>query len=35
MSREKPKSTNALMKYLRDEKGMSITGSYQKRKLKR
>lgn len=34
MSNEKPKSINALMKYLRDEKGMSIKGSTQKRKLK-
>lgn len=34
MSKDKPKSTNALMKYLRDEKGMSIQGSSQKRKLK-
>ena len=34
MSSKKPKSTNALMKYLREEKGMSIYGSSQKRKLK-
>lgn len=34
MSKEKPKSTNALMKYLRDEKGMNIQGSTQKRKLR-
>ena len=30
----KPKTINGLMKYLRDEKGMSISGSAQKRKLK-
>jgi abortive infection bacteriophage resistance protein len=29
----KPKSTDSLMKYLRDEKGMAISGSTQKRKL--
>lgn len=34
MSKEKPKSINALMKYLRDEKGMAINGSSQKRKLR-
>ena len=34
MSKEKPKSTNALMKHLREDKGMSIYGSSQKRKLK-
>lgn len=34
MSKQKPKSINALMKYLRDEKGMKINGSSQKRKLK-
>ena len=34
MSKQKPKSVNALMKYLRDEKGMKINGSSQKRKLK-
>ena len=34
MVNEKPKSINALMKYLRDEKGMNIKGSTQKRKLK-
>ena len=30
----KPKSTDALMKYLRDKKGISISGSSQKRKLR-
>ena len=34
MAKERPKSTNALMKYLRDEKGMNINGSSQKRKLR-
>lgn len=34
MSKEKPKTTNALMKHLRDDKGMKIKGSSQKRKLK-
>ena len=34
MTKEKPKSINALMKYLREEKGMDIRGSSQKRKLR-
>lgn len=34
MTKEKPKSVNSLMKYLRDEKGINIKGSSQKRKLK-
>ncbi len=34
MKKEKPKSVNSLMKYLRDEKRMDIKGSSQKRKLK-
>lgn len=29
----RPKSTDALMRYLRDQKGIHIAGSYQKRKL--
>ncbi len=29
----KPKTINGLMKYLRDSKGLQISGSYQKRKL--
>ena len=31
---KKPKTTNALMKYLRDKKGISISGPLQKRKLR-
>ena len=34
MAKAKPKSTDALMKYLRDEKGVAISGSSQKRKLR-
>ena len=34
MQNETPKTINALMKYLRDEKGISIGGSSQKRKLR-
>ncbi len=33
MSNFRPKSTNGLMRYLRDEKGIAISGSVQKRKL--
>ncbi len=33
MKKEQPKTVNALMKYLRDEKEMEIRGSNQKRKL--
>jgi len=31
---KKPKTTNALMKYLRNDKGVNINGSSQKRKLR-
>lgn len=34
MLKDRPKSTNALMKYLRDEKGVEISGSSHKRKLR-
>lgn len=34
MSKIKPKTTDALMKYLRDVKGIAIAGSSQKRKLR-
>ena len=33
MSKEKPKTTDALMRHLRDQKGIAISGSVQKRKL--
>lgn len=33
MAKEKPKTTNGLMNYLRVEKGINISGSNQKRKL--
>lgn len=33
MPKEKPKTTDALMRHLRDKKGISISGSIQKRKL--
>lgn len=33
MAKNKPKTTNGLMNYLRDEKGINIGGSIQKRKL--
>lgn len=33
MSEPRPKSTDGLMRYLRDKKGISISGSSQKRKL--
>ena len=33
MSDSHPKSTDGLMRYLRDKKGISISGSSQKRKL--
>ena len=33
MSKDKPKTTNGLMNYLRVEKGINIGGSIQKRKL--
>ena len=31
--KKKPKSINALMAYMRDEKGLSISGSSDKKKL--
>ena len=34
MQKQNPKSINALMKYLRDEKGIKISGSVDKRKLR-
>lgn len=33
MTKKRPKTTDALMRYLREEKGISISGSSQKRKL--
>lgn len=33
MAKNKPKTTNGLMNYLRDEKCINIGGSIQKRKL--
>ena len=33
MSKSHPKSTDGLMRYLRDKKGIAISGSSQKRKL--
>lgn len=33
MSSSRPKSTDSLMRYLRDQKGIKIAGSHQKRKL--
>ena len=33
MSRKQPKTTDSLMRYLRDKKGIAISGSAQKRKL--
>lgn len=33
MTKKHPKTTDALMRYLREEKGISISGSSQKRKL--
>lgn len=33
MPDSQPKSTNGLMRYLRDEKGIAISGASQKRKL--
>ena len=32
--KKKPKSINALMAYMRDEKGLSISGSSDKKKLR-
>lgn len=32
--KKKPKSINALMAYMRDEKGLSISGSCDKKKLR-
>ena len=32
--KKKPKSVNALMAYMRDEKGLSISGSSDKKKLR-
>lgn len=33
MSGKHPKTTDSLMRYLRDQKGIAINGSFQKRKL--
>ena len=33
MTKKRAKTTDALMRYLREEKGISISGSSQKRKL--
>lgn len=33
MSEQHPKSTDGLMRYLRNKKGIAISGSSQKRKL--
>ena len=33
MPKQKPKTTDALMRHLRDQKGITISGSVQKRKL--
>lgn len=33
MKKTSPKTTNSLMKYMRDEKGISISGSSQKKTI--